>query len=149
MRAAALIVCTLAVSACDNCPVYGEDMRGDWDREARAVCSQVPGCDLSYVLSVPVYEAPAASIPELCDRPQEDVVGCFCHGPTCSGAIVIPDQDVRIRGCYADTGNCIRTQREIALHEYVHAAFHSVNVSTSDHGPDFQNARARALQALR
>jgi hypothetical protein len=138
------VVMALVASAC-GCPVNdsGVDSRQVWTAERDAACAAVEGCDADFVAAVPVYEEALSRVEEICDEGR----GCFCVGDGCPGAILMSDSDVLIDGCDPAQPNCWYAQHDIALHEYVHAAFRSIGQKTGDHPEHFEIAlqRARAI----
>lgn len=130
------LLISVFASAC-GCPdTHGApDVKAQYELERDAACAAVPGCDADYLAEIPVKQWTFEQVSDVCDDP---AVGCFCDRPGCSLIVYAFDPEI------ARTG---KRPQDIVLHEYVHAAFYSVGVSTHDHGKDWLSAFYSAFDA--
>jgi hypothetical protein len=142
---------TVFMVAC-GCPDNGTgiDTKHKFVAEAKAACAAVEGCDLEYILDVPVYELTDIRTNELsrCDG----ALACFCIALGCSGVIQVTDLDKALinDACPPEKAGCWLTKEEIMVHEYVHASIASIGRGmTIDHPAEFGTAFSKATKIFK
>jgi hypothetical protein len=120
-------------AAC-SCPATpgSPDTKADWTAQRDAACAVVEGCDPEYLAQVPVHEVSVETTLDVCEG-----WGCFCVQPGCAGVIL-----------YTDMSSKGHPPWSIVLHEYLHAAFYSVDVDTEKHPRVFIDALSDAVARL-